>query len=107
MNQLLSSSYSISDILLTVIVIYSVQKFYNEYKNQQYWNNVFKIFDSTCQYLNTFCNIQHTTNTINQSSEITKIMKDILTIYKDINIEQSSRTSSTHLPDDINDTDNT
>ena len=99
MNQLLSSSYSISDILLTVIVIYSVQKFYNEYKNQQYWNNVFKIFDSTCQYLNTYCNVYHTTNTINQSSEITKIMQDILNIYKDIHLGQSSNTS-THLPDD-------
>jgi len=100
MSQLLSASYSISDILLTVIVIYGVQKFYNDYKNQQYWDNVLKIFDSTCGYLNTFCNIHHTTNTINRSSDITKIMQEILSIYKDIHLGHSHQTPPTHLPDD-------
>lgn len=93
--------YQPYEILFTIMMIYSVNHIYNEYKDRQYWNRVFKYFDTTCNYINTFCNI-HTTNVhVNKSEEIVKLLSQAIKLYKDVNLGTSNISDQINQSDSI------
>ena len=53
-------------------------------------DRVLKYFDSTCKYINTYCNIQSTNAHINKSDDIVKLLTQAVQLYKDINVGPSN-----------------
>jgi len=94
-------SYSLSEILFAIIMLYGVNNIYNEYKNRQYWDRVLKYFDSTCKYINTYCNIQSTNAHINKSDEIVKLLTQAVQLYKDINVGPSNSAAAADAASDM------
>ena len=81
--------YQPYEILVTVVMIYSLNHIYNEYKNRQYWDRVYKHFDTTCNYINTWCNIYTTNVQNNKSTEIVNLLSQAIKLYKDVNLGTS------------------